>query len=464
MAVEQGGAESLKNTRARSLARVAILVAVLLAQSGSRAEEESAQPAHGASDQAGVRITLAEALRAAEANNPTLEVARARLLEAEGQFKASWAALLPVARGSLTFTHNDHADLLNFGGASVVARRQDDLAGGLQVDVPLVNPRAWLGVSQAGLAEEMAALGMEQTRQLLLLQVAQGYFQALTARDMIDVIREQMKSSERHRAVAELHHRSGTGARLDVIRASTEILASREQLASAEAAWKNACDALATLCGIEKAVVPVEEPPLKGPAASAEEFEKSARERREDLRLARHSVQLAERNLTGSWMQFLPSLNGSWQLSYQITDPSSLRSDDKTRWFYLITLSVPIYEHTRYADLDQKRAAVLQAQAELRDAEQRALLEVRQLRRDYERALRQITIAAENARLSAEALQLAESAYQNGTGGSLEVTDARRSSRQADINLALKRFDAQLALLSLLRAAGENMARLPEMR
>ncbi|MBW1810856.1 MAG: hypothetical protein JRJ87_21875 [Deltaproteobacteria bacterium] len=46
---------------------------------------------------------------------------------------------------------------------------------------------------------------------------------------------------------------------------------------------------------------------------------------------------------------------------------------DKTRWFYFITLSVPLYSQTRYADLEQKRAALHKAELEAQDAKLKAI-------------------------------------------------------------------------------------------
>jgi outer membrane protein TolC len=74
--------------------------------------------------------------------------------------------------------------------------------------------------------------------------------------------------------------------------------------------------------------------------------------------------------------------------------------------------------------------------------------------------MEQVATAGDISRLAAQALTLAETAYENGTGNSLDVTDARRSSRSAEIDFAVKRFESQLALLQLLRAVGEDMSKL----
>jgi outer membrane protein TolC len=185
-----------------------------------------------------------------------------------------------------------------------------------------------------------------------------------------------------------------------------------------------------------------------------------AADRREDLRLKRAMVELADDRLDAAWMQFLPSLNASWQLTHQFTTPSSFGDADQTRWTAYLVLSVPIYNQTRYADLDVKRAAVSKAQLEAEDAAQNAALEVRRTRRDYLNSLDAVETAASQAELARETLTLTEAEYIAGTGSSLAVTDARRSSREAELNLASKRFEAQIKLLELLRAAGEDMSRL----
>jgi outer membrane protein TolC len=408
----------------------------------------------------GKSVSLADALRLADLNNLSVAVAREDIVKAQAKLKAAWSALLPRASGGLTFTHNDHPDYVGLGTQSLIARRQDDLAANLMVELPLVDVRSFLGISLAKLSGQVAELSFEKLRQALLLSVAQAYFQSLSARSLVDVHKSQQDSLRKHLAVASIRHRSGTGSRLDVIRAQTDLLTANEDIVAAVAALENSRDALAVLMGVEGLPMPEQVPALNPPVGSASELASRARKRREDLRLARTSVRLADKDLTTSWMQFLPSLYGSWQFSYQVTEPSSLRSEDKSRWFYAITLSVPLYDHTRYADLDEKRAALRSAELQAKDAEQKALLEVRSARRDYEKAMAQVATAAKKALLAAQALTLSESAYENGTGNSLDVTDAFRAKRAAEIDLAVKRFESQMALLSLLRSVGGDISRI----
>jgi outer membrane protein len=408
----------------------------------------------------GEPLTLAQAIQLADRRNLTLAATRVELERADAQLKLAWGTLFPIASGQLTFTHYDHEETANLGGTSIVTRPQDNLSGRIDVSLPLVNAQSWLGVHAGRQGREVAELTVASARQALLLSVARAYYQALTALSLIEVNEGQIRSSARYLEVARTRLVSGVGSRLDVLRAKSELTRSREALIAAHAALSNARDALGILTGTGGLPLPTEGPELAAPTASDEDLISAGHDRREDLRLKRALVELADRQLDASWMQFLPSLNASWQLTHQFTEPSQFGSDDRTRWTAFLVLSVPIYNQTRYADLDLKRADVHKATLQADDSAEQAALEIRRARRDFATAVDKVATAAEQATLARETLVLTRSEYISGTGSSLAVNDASRSSREAEINLAAKRFEAQIALLALLRAVGEDMSRL----
>ena len=409
----------------------------------------------------GKQITLSEALKLADQRNLNLNAARTDIIKAQAELYSAWSTLLPVASGNLDFTYHDHADYRQLGetGTTIEVGKQQNLHGGLLVSMPLVSAQAWVGIALGDIGVEVAEVQVEKIRQALLLSVAQAYFQALTARSLIEVQHNQIKSSQRHLAVATIRHRSGTGSRLDVIRAQTELLTAREELLKAHTSLDNSRDALAILIGVKGLPMPVEIPDMPPPEGEADLLAQ-AKLKNEDVKLTRALAELADEQVTMSWMNFLPSLYASWTLTQQISEPGGFSSPDNSRWFIGLTLSVPIYDHTRYADLDQKRATLARAELEAEDTRQQVALSVRQARRDYENAIALVATAQKKTTLAAQSLELAETAYENGTGSSLDVTDARRSSRTAEIDLATKRFGAQLALLTLLRTAGEDMRKI----
>ncbi len=410
----------------------------------------------------GAALSLDQALESAEQRNLSLAATRTEISRAQAELSMARSVLFPSAQGSMTLTHNDQEDTASAGGMEIVVRRQDNLSGALQVNVPLVNAQSWQQIKSARLGLDITELTVQNARQGLLLSVAQSYYQALTAQNIIDVYETQIRSTARHLEIAKYRHISGVGARLDAIRTESELEKLHGQLLAAHRALDNARDALGILTGLGGLPLPIDRPDLRPPQADEQTLIASALTEREDIRLKKAMVDLAEQQLDTSWMQFLPSLNASWQLTHQFTAPSNFGSEDRSRWFASVVLSVPIYNQTRYAELDHKRAAIQKSALEYADTKQNTAYQVRQARRDYLTTLDQIETATRQSELANQALVLAEEVYRAGTGSSLEVTDARRTSREAEINLTSKRFEAQIALLKLLRTVGTDMSRLTE--
>ena len=72
-----------------------------------------AQPgAAAAAAPEGEAISLAQALKVTDERNINLQAARIELEKVQADLYWAWSTLLPTARGTLTFTHNDHAIVL----------------------------------------------------------------------------------------------------------------------------------------------------------------------------------------------------------------------------------------------------------------------------------------------------------------------------------------------------------------
>ncbi len=403
----------------------------------------------------GPSINLDKAIAMAIERNLTLMAARTEIRRARGAYESAWGALLPRVEGSVVLNHADHDDVAQSLGRSIVIRRQDNLTGALQVSAPILSFGGWMSTRIGRLGVEAAELTVENARRELTFAVAQSYYQALTAGSLVEVQRALLEAAQHNLAVAVARLATGVGGQLELIRAKGDVVTGRQELAGAVTGYEKARDALAILIGVEGLPTPVDAP---APAFVDEPADDSIAER-PDIQLAKKNVEISRSSLGASWSQLMPILTASWQLNHQFTQPSSFGSSDRTRWNALLTLSVPIYSQSRYGDLDQKRAVLQKAAIERDDALQRARLAVRQARRTLENEVRALETAEEAAELARSALLLTQTAYANGTGNSLELTDASRNHRQAEVRLAIARFSVQTALLDLLRVAGKDVPR-----
>ena len=423
----------------------------------------------------GELITFEQAILAADKRNLTLTAGRFEIEKADAQLSQARGLILPVVQGGMQYMRNDHEDTVNFteslgpmfeamgipvpdmGDGDMVLRRQDILTGNIQAMMPLINLKSWYSISTAKKGVALAKISIENMRQQLLLGVGQAYFFALMSKTLIALYEDELISASHHLSNAHEKLDAGRAIRIDVIRAETDMEHARQKLLSAHKAFENARDTLGMLTGIGGLPMPVEAPMMIPPDESDEVLTKRALNQRPDVGVGRASVALAKRQLDTAWMQFIPSLDAGWQFQYQFTDPPDMGSQDRSRWAAMITLTVPIYNHFRYGDVDHKRATLEQVRTQEKDIQDKAALEVRKMRRNYLEALSSVEIAERQSTLAKEALTLVEESYAAGVASSLEVTDARRTYSATAVNTATQRLKAQIALLSLLHAVGENM-------
>jgi outer membrane protein len=424
-------------------------------------------------------LTLDQALAAADERNLTLEAIRFELDRSDAQLSQTIGLVLPVASAGMTWNHADHEDTMDltsslvdmmseaFEGMPVeiemeegepsVIRRQDDLSGTVTVAMAVINAENWSTIRVAKRGAELAEASVEDARQELLLGTAQAWYAARMTGELVGLAEAQVAAAEHHREVALARIEAGSGLRIDQVRAEADLASAQQDLLDATLAWENTRDALGVLTGMGGLPTPTGDPLLAAPLGSDDDLVAAAMPHRTDLATSRATLDMSRAQLGTTWAGFAPTVDLAWQGSYQFTEPTDMGSDDRSRWSLVASLNVPLYDHFRYGELHERRAALRQAQAQLADAEAQAALGVREARRDHETATAAVQLARQQAALADEALQLTLDAYEVGAGSSLEVTDARRSASTAQVNLATTSLQADLALLGLLRESGRDM-------
>ncbi len=455
--------------RITTLTMLLSLACVALAGSARAKDAEAAVP-----------MTLDQALEAADERNLTLAGIREELGRADGQLAQAWGYWLPSAEASLGYTRMDHedtadltsgiADMLTEAfsempfemgeieeGEPVVIQPQDTLQGSVTLAMPVVAPAAWGGIAVARRGAELTELSVEDARQELLLGVAQAWYAARMTGSLVSLAEAQVEAAEHHVRVADVQLEAGTGLRLDQVRSRADLAAARQDLLDARLAHDSTRDALGVLTGAGALVDPVGDVRLAAPDPNAPLDTSDLQDGRTDLRVAEAGVDVAQGQLNAARLQFLPTVSLAWQGSYQFTETSGLGSDDPSRWALVAQLDVPLYSHTRVGAVQESQAALRQARIQLDDARLRAQQQTRQAVRDLTTASAAVDIAGQQAELADEAFTLTLDAFEAGAGSSLEVTEARRSSSAAQVNLATTRLEADLATLTLMRATGADM-------
>lgn len=427
-------------------------------------------------------ISLAQAVSMAGERNLTVEIMRAEVEKSQWATAAAWAYIMPMVEASMTYAHADHETAVTFdmsafyealgitppedSGEPTVIQRQDNLSGQLSISMSLINVQGWFTISAARSGHELAKLTFEQVREQLMAGTVQAFLASMMARSVIEFQQAQVTAAAHHLDFAMKKFNSGSGLKIDVIRAQTDLVKAKKELVNAHLAYESARDALGLLTGAGGLPIPRGDGTLSvsagslAVAGSENVMVDRALADRYDVKLQDAGLKVAKDAFTATWGGYLPTLVGGWAGTYQFTEPASFGSDDRSRWNLFLSLNVPIFQFNRIADIKKSQMAVKVAELKVDDTRLNVAKEVRDASRQYRTAVANEEISKKQCELAREAYALVEAAYMAGAGSSLEVTDALSTLTAAEVGLLTASLRVQIAAVNLHVALGGKVLEL----
>ena len=126
-----------------------------------------------------------------------------------------------------------------------------------------------------------------------------------------------------------------------------------------------------------------------------------------------------------------------------------------TGWEAELILAIPIYDGgLRYGQEKERGVARDEAQVQLDATLRQARSDVRTAFEELRRADSSLAEAREAAKLAESGLELANVAYRAGASTNIEVIDAERTARDAELAVAIAEDGAREARVDLLAATG----------
>jgi outer membrane protein len=402
-------------------------------------------------------LTLEQGVSTALSKNPQVNAAREAVVAAEQRVIQAGAGTLPTvsAVGSTSY-----GTTTQFGPPTSDPRSSSSVA--ITGTLPVYdNGRTKITVDQAQANLAAARATLQQTSQDIALSAASAFFNVLKAQQVATVRAAQLEKAEGQLRQSEAQVRAGTAAEADVLQAraqaaqaQVDLLAARSQIDITKATLRSVL-AMEVFSPLE-----VQDPTALAQTAisiSADAAVKEAEADRPEIAKAIADVQSTTAALAlayaGSGLQVNVGLNGTYTILS--TTPGSSNS---VCWAVTATLTFPVLDGGR------AEAAVKEAQANLRAAEAKAESVRLTIRQDAYQAYlaavqaRANLVATEAAQVAAAAaLQAAEGRYRAGVGTIVEVTTARATAAQAEVNAITARYDQQAALATLRHALGRGI-------
>jgi outer membrane protein TolC len=418
-----------------------------------------------------LRLTLDAAVRRALDEGTAMRLARADVIDANGQVREALSGALPLVTGSVLYTRQFASIYQGLGGSG------SNSLGNLFQNTPFGAPNTWnlqlqatqvlweggkvgAGLAAARSVRQIATLNQSETAADVTYQVKQAYWNAVLQGRLLVIAAENLEQARRQLRQVQLFRQAGTRAEYDLLRAEVDaanqepaVVQARNGYDLAELDLKRLLNvpaeqrlALETKLESPDATIPVlATDSLSGPnrpALAAAEL--TVTEQQELLQVAR-----ADR-----WPTLRVTTTYNEEVFPQTVFPGS--GDVFRRgWNGEVKLSFPIFDGFKTAgSVEQARAALLRAQAQ-RDRQRRQVeLDVAQATAEMARTRALLVARRETVRQGQRAQYLAGVRYANGMATQLDVSDARLAAQQAQVNEVQATRDYFVALAQLERALG----------
>lgn len=396
-------------------------------------------------------LTLEEAIAIALERQPAILARLGELEAAQARVVQALSPLLP----QLTFTYNQRR---NQGFFAATGRE-------FLVSNYLAQQTATLKIFDFGktsAATDAARFNaqatkeeLERTRDLIVLNVKEGYFTFLLSQRLVKVTQQASERAELNLKSAQGFFQVGTRPKSDVTRAEVDVANARVNLIRANNAVHLSRVSLNTAMGLSpdrptqvEDVLIYEAVPLD-PAEAAKEALKN----RPELRQAAARVQSAEATARQAFRLFFPDLNTNASLGYSENEfPPS-----KQIWELGFTFSWTWFDgfsnvgklREARANLDAARANAASAELTVRQEVEQAVLALVETQERIQAAAKAVESAQENFRL-------AQGRFDAGVGTIIELTDAQLALTQAQSTEIEALADFRIARARLERAVGRR--------
>jgi outer membrane protein TolC len=413
--------------------------------------------------------SLEQAIDAALANNPELNIMQARIEQANAQLGESLASFYPQIKTSLSYQHsNNPAQAF----ALIIAQRRVDMQSGNFNNPGFVDDyrpqvsasyslfrggQDYYNSQAAELNSEAAELEKSAARNRLVNHVTAAYYGELAAMDANTISQRSIESVQSQLHQTQLGYEAGTVLKSDLLSLQVQLAEAQDAQIHAANAIELAQNMLKTLLGLDAndrfAINPAANKNLPESPANFEQLLTQALAQHPELKAAEKRVAIAEQQLSAAKAAHLPKADAFVSYGSNSKDLTYNSNRDNLTAGVMVEMDV----FSGFATQEKINKAEHQLTAAKESARQNRL----QIENDLKAAQLKLQEALHRAEVSNSASQAAEEALRlvNQQRQAGVVTVSRYLETQVALEKALSRqvsarFDALRAEAALKQAIG----------
>ncbi len=304
-------------------------------------------------------------------------------------------------------------------------------------------------------AERQQALSEQQ----VAIDVAGAYYRVVSQQSFVEVATQSLLRARRLRDASEAKLDAGLVSQLDVLRSQQLVAQAETQLFDAQSGVEDARDQLTFLMGrrsTEAFTVDSDVPRVAAEPVDLAAATRMALSNRLDLKSRIAARDDAENQIRYSRNQLLPQVDVNFAFTRRETAPSFRQSFglDGYKFATFFTIAMPV---DRTQQQVEYQSALIDRERRRRDAdtlERQITDNVKQVLRERERLLRNVTAAETSVELSRREVEVAQLRYQNGLSNNLDVVNAEAGLLQAESRRIQALADSAVASLRLKAVLG----------
>lgn len=442
--------------------------------------------------------TLESAVRVALEHSADLEDARFGLRVAGEQVSEAWGLLYPKIDASASYTRNisvaeNFLPAILFDPTADPSEQVPVRFGAdniwsttITVEQALFKPGVFVGVGAASRFQSLQRETVRGRTQAAVTRVRLAYYDLLLAQEQARLVAKSVERVRQSLGETRALNRAGLSSDYDVLRLEVELANLEPNLLRARNAVTQFRRELGVELGLENldgvrvagSLADIElDNPGANSAANREILEFSAwtgadhdgpegmvgiaQEARSDLRQLDLTEQLRHSELRLEQVQYLPEIVifGSYGVTAQENgSPDFFGESSRQRAISKqagLRVTWPLFSgFSKDARIDQKQAALRQAEAQTRLARDRAESQVKTLWDQVGEARQRADGQRLAVRQAQRGFEIASAQYREGLGSQLELTDSEVALRESEFNYAQAVYDFLVAQANLDQAMG----------
>jgi len=323
------------------------------------------------------------------------------------------------------------------------------------VTAPVIDFKTLNKVRAASEDLKAAKATMQDSREIVVLAVANFYLHVLADAARVDSARAEVATAEAVFKQSSDMKQAGTVPGIDVLRAQVDLQAREQKLLALQNNFAKDKLTLARSIGLPagQLFTLADKMPTTSPHAPLpiEMVISDALRQRSDYLSAEAALHSAELSRKAAQAGNLPSLEFAADYG---TIGESITSNHGT-FSATGTIKIPLYTGGKVkSDVLAAEATIHQRESELKNLAQQIEVEVRNAYLDIDTTNQQLDVARSAVQLANEELTQAKDRFASGVGTSIELVQAEQSVADADENVTQALYANNIAKASLARAAG----------